>query len=222
MKRAPTEINPAGLDSSVQAPLTQMSFVYVNQLKSLLDIFPHRRFEEITQDLLYAYDGGKQVFIMGNGGSGATASHFACDINKGACSELNKRFRVICLNDNMPTILAYANDISYDDVFAEQLKNFLLPGDVVIGISGSGNSENVVRAISYANEANARTIGLSGFGGGRLSEIVDVPFVAAIDDMQMVEDIHMIAVHMLMQCLHKTLNEDRAVYLSAQQSFFRP
>ncbi len=90
----------------------KFSLDYLTQLKDLLDIFPHNRFEEIGQALISAYDEEKQVFIMGNGGSGATASHFVCDINKGSCSELKKKFKVICLNDNMPTILAYANDLS--------------------------------------------------------------------------------------------------------------
>ncbi len=179
----------------------KFSLQYLAQLKDLLDVFPHERFEEIAQALLSAYHDERQVFIMGNGGSGATASHFVCDINKGSCLDLEKRFRVICLNDNMPSILAYANDLSYDRIFVEPLKNFLRPRDVVIGISGSGNSENVLLAVSYAKEKGALTIGLSGFDGGRLARIVDIPLVAAVSDMQKVEDVHMIVVHMLMQYL---------------------
>jgi D-sedoheptulose 7-phosphate isomerase len=183
----------------------KFSFNYLNQLKGLLDLFPHDRFEEIGQALTSAYDKEKQIFIMGNGGSGSTASHFACDINKGCCFDREKKFKVICLNDNIPTMLAYANDLSYDKVFVEQLKNFLQPGDIVIGISGSGNSENVLQAVSYAKENGARTVGLTGFDGGKLARIVDVPLVAAVNDMQKVEDIHMIVVHMLMQYLCKAL-----------------
>jgi D-sedoheptulose 7-phosphate isomerase len=179
---------------------------YLNHLKEVLDTFPHDRFEEISRTLLSAYEKGKQVFIMGNGGSGTTASHFVCDINKGSCMKLEKKFKVICLNDNMPSILAYANDISYDKIFVEQLKNFLLPGDIVIGISGSGNSENVLQAVSYAKKQGALTVGLSGFDGGKLASIVDIPFVAAVHDMQKVEDVHMIVVHMLMQYICKALN----------------
>lgn len=176
-----------------------LSFSYLEQLKVLLDVFPHDKFEEIGNILMKAYDEGKQIFIMGNGGSGSTASHFACDINKGCCFNLGKKFKVICLNDNIPTMLAYANDLSYDKVFVEQLKNFLQPGDVVICISASGNSENVLQAVSYAKKKEALTIGLTGFDGGKLARIVDVPLVAAINDMQKVEDLHMIVVHMLMQ-----------------------
>lgn len=183
----------------------KFSFNYLKQLKDLLDIFPHDRFDEIGKVLMSAYDKENQVFIMGNGGSGSTASHFACDINKGCCFNLEKKFKVICLNDNVPTMLAYANDLSYSKVFVEQLKNFIQSGDVVIGISGSGNSENVLQAIAYANEKGAKTVGLTGFDGGRLVKIVGIPLVAAINDMQKVEDVHMIIVHMLMQYLCKAL-----------------
>jgi len=183
----------------------RFSLEYLNQLKDLIDIFPHDRFEEIGRALLEAYNQEKQIFIMGNGGSGTTASHFVCDINKGVCMELRKKFKVICLNDNIPTVLAYANDLSYDKIFVEQLKNYLNEGDIVIGISGSGNSNNVLLAVSYASEKRSRTIGLTGFDGGKLAKIVDIPFIAEINDMQKVEDVHMIVVHMLMQYLCREL-----------------
>lgn len=186
----------------------RFSLKYLTQLKDLLDIFPHDTFEDIGKTLISAYDNEKHVFIMGNGGSGSTASHFACDINKGSCFELEKKFKVICLNDNIPTMLAYANDLSYSQVFVEQLKNFLQHGDIVIGISGSGNSENVLQAISYAKGKGARTIGLTGFDGGKLAQIVDIPLVASVNDMQKVEDIHMIVVHMLMQYLCSTIRSN--------------
>jgi D-sedoheptulose 7-phosphate isomerase len=175
-------------------------------LKELLDVFPHDRFDQIGKVLLSAYNNEKQIFIMGNGGSGATASHFACDINKGCCMGHDKKFKVLCLNDNIPTILAYANDLSYDKIYVEQLRNFLQPGDVVIGISGSGKSENVLQALSYAKENGAETIGLTGFDGGKLARIADIPLVARSNDMQKIEDIHMIVIHMLMQYLSKSLN----------------
>lgn len=183
----------------------EFSLDYLKQLKNLLDIFPHSQFEKIGQAMMSAYNKEKQVFIMGNGGSGSTASHFVCDINKGSCFGLEKKFKVICLNDNMPTILAYANDFSYEKIFVEQLKNYIQPGDLVIGISGSGNSENVLKAVSYAREKGAVTIGLTGFDGGKLAKIVDIPFIVAVNDMQKVEDVHMIVVHMLMQYLRDIL-----------------
>jgi D-sedoheptulose 7-phosphate isomerase len=187
----------------------KLSLEYLEELKGLLDAFPHDSFEEVASAILSAYDNEGQIFIMGNGGSGSTASHFACDINKGCCFNVDKKFKVICLNDNIPTMLAYANDLSYDKVFVEQLKNFLKPGDVVIGISGSGNSENVIQAVLYAKQGRAKTIGLTGFDGGRLAMTADIPLVASINDMQKVEDVHMIVVHMLMQYLDRALQAAR-------------
>jgi D-sedoheptulose 7-phosphate isomerase len=178
---------------------------YIKDLKSLLDRFPHDTFHRIFEILLDAYKHDKHIFVMGNGGSGSTASHFVCDINKGSCSGLEKRFKMICLNDNMPSILAYANDQSYEDIFVEQLKNFLEEGDVVIGISGSGNSRNVLKAIEYAKKKGAVTIGLCGYDGGSLSRMVDISLVTEINDMQKSEDLHMIVVHMLMQSLSRAV-----------------
>lgn len=189
----------------------KFSIDYLSKLKDLLDAFPHDRFEQIGRALLDAYHNEKHIFIMGNGGSGSTASHFVCDINKGSCQELKKKFKVMCLNDNIPSILAYANDLSYDKIFVEPLKNFVEEGDLVIGISGSGNSENVLQAISYSKEVGAKTVGLSGFDGGKLSQIADIPFVAAVHDMQKVEDMHMIVVHMLMQYMCRELLNNSAM-----------
>jgi D-sedoheptulose 7-phosphate isomerase len=138
---------------------------------------------------------------MGNGGSGSTASHWACDLNKGCCLGLEKKFKTICLNDNLPTMMAYANDCSYDDIFVEPLKNFFQPDDLVIGISGSGNSQNVLNAIEYANEKGGRTIGLCGYEGGKLHDMVDLSLLAHVNDMQKVEDLHMIIVHISMQVI---------------------
>jgi len=185
--------------------MEQVSKEYIRDLKALLDRFPHDIFQKIFKILLDAYKDDRHIFVMGNGGSGSTASHFVCDINKGSCYRLEKRFKMICLNDNIPSILAYANDQSYEDIFVEQLKNFLREGDVVIGISGSGNSKNVLKAIEYAKEKGAITIGFCGYDGGRLSEIVDVPLIAMINDMQKSEDLHMIVVHMLMQSLSRAV-----------------
>ncbi len=183
---------------------------YLDELASLFEGFNLEQFEKIVSCILDAYKNDKKIFVMGNGGSGSTASHFACDINKGCCMDLEKKFKMICLNDNTPTILALANDVSYDVVFEEQLKNFFTPGDLVIGISGSGNSENVLRAIRYANANGGKTVGLSGFAGGQLSLLVDISLIAKVDDMQKVEDIHLIVIHMIMQIVYSALHEQKA------------
>ncbi|HJO62528.1 MAG: SIS domain-containing protein [Desulfobacterales bacterium] len=182
---------------------------YLTELKEVLDNFNLGQFEKIVNLVLNAYEDKKQIFTMGNGGSASTASHFACDLNKGCCTNLEKKIKMICLNDNIPTLLAFANDVSYDVVFVEQLKNFLNPGDLVIGISGSGNSENVIKAIHHAKQNNGHTIGFSGFSGGKLARMVDVSFVAKVDDMQKIEDIHMILVHMIMQAIYSALQPRR-------------
>ena len=174
---------------------------YIEQLKRVLDMFPHQQFEVMVEVFLSALRNKRNIFVMGNGGSGATASHWVCDINKGCSYGREQRFRMVCLNDNIPTILAYANDVGYEDIFVEQLKNFLEEGDVVVAISGSGNSKNVVKAIEYANSKGAITIGLVGYSGGKLLDLVQIPVHIQVEDMQIVEDVHMIVAHMTMRRL---------------------
>ena len=178
---------------------------YLNELSNVLNDFPHENFDKMIQKIMKSYEEERNIFVMGNGGSGSTASHWACDINKGCCLHLEKKFKMICLNDSIPTMMAYANDISYDDIFVEPMKNFFRPGDLVIGISGSGNSTNVLKAIEFANKNKGRTIGLCGFEGGKLHDMVDIPLLAKVNDMQIVEDIHMIIVHISMQAISTEL-----------------
>lgn len=180
-------------------------------LKSLVDVIERINLDELEtlySLLLESYEAERQIFIFGNGGSAATASHFAVDLNKGVSLGLDKRFKVICLNDNIPTLLAYANDLSYNDIFVEQLKNFLKTGDLVIGISGSGNSENVIRAIEYANSMQAITVAITGFDGGRLKKLAQYSLLVKINDMQITEDVHVIISHLLMRLLYKNLKEE--------------
>lgn len=179
--------------------MNEFSLQYIEDLKKLLDTFPHEQFEQLIGAMLDSCEKGNRIFVMGNGGSAATASHWICDINKGCCFDSALKFRMMCLNDSISTMLAYANDLSYEDVFVEQLKNFFEPGDLVIGISGSGNSQNVLKAIDYANQNGGTTAGLCGYSGGKLYEMVHIPIWVRISDMQKVEDVHMIVVHMVMQ-----------------------
>ncbi len=190
---------------------------YVESLKNALDQFPHFHFERLIEVLLKTYHEERRIFVMGNGGSGATASHWVCDINKGCCQRSEKKFKMICLNDNVSSILAYANDLSYEEIFVEQLKNFFVKGDVVIGISGSGNSQNVINAIDYANRNSGITVGLCGFSGGKLRQSVQIPLLIKIPDMQKIEDIHLIVVHMSMQRLVKELEHFEEQEASKQQ-----
>jgi len=178
---------------------------YLGQLSQILDLFPHEQFEQMIDCLLAAHAEGRRIFIMGNGGSAMTASHFACDLNKGCSLGQERRFKAICLNDSLPTLLAYANDLSYAQIFVEQLKNFYVPGDVVMGISASGNSANVLRAIEYANGHAGITIGWCGFDGGALGPMVRIPLVIRAQDMQKIEDLHLIMAHMTMQQINAAI-----------------
>jgi D-sedoheptulose 7-phosphate isomerase len=180
---------------------------YGEGLRKALDGVPPERFEQLCGLMEDAYRHGRQIFMMGNGGSGSTASHMTCDLNKGVSYGLEKRLKVICLNDNLATLMAYANDVSYEEVFVEQLKNFLQPGDLVIAFSGSGNSRNVLKAIDYANQSGAHTVGLCGFDGGKLSTLAQTSILAPVHDMQQVEDVHLIIFHALMQILCRRLRE---------------
>ena len=180
---------------------------YLDRLKVLLGKSSLEQIVEVTGKILDVYKRDRSIFVMGNGGSGATASHFACDLNKGVSFGLKKRFRVICLNDNLPIMLAYANDLSYPDIFVEQLKNFLKAGDVVIGISGSGNSDNILRAFEYANSKKTVTIGISGFDGGRLALLSKISLVVKSNDMQQIEDVHLAVTHIIMQYFYRKLHE---------------
>lgn len=144
-----------------------------------------------------AREAGRTIFTCGNGGSASTASHFVCDMVKGASYKRDRRFKIMALTDSLPTITAYSNDVSYDIVFAEQLRNFAQAGDVVMAISGSGNSPNVLRAIEYANSIGCKTLGLTGRDGGKLGAMVQLNLQAPVPHMGRIEDAHMIICHML-------------------------
>ncbi len=144
-----------------------------------------------------ARDAGRCIYAIGNGGSASSASHFVNDMGKGASVGREKRFRMIPLTDNVEWITALSNDLSYEDVFVEQLKNFAQPGDVLVAISGSGNSENVLRAVDYAKKVGCHTVGLSGFGGGKLKGSADECIVIGDDHMGRVEDMHLILLHVV-------------------------
>lgn len=140
---------------------------------------------------------GGRVYTFGNGGSGSTASHFASDLNKGARRNDKPPFKAVCLNDNMPLLTAWGNDTHYGMVFQEPLDNFVEKGDVIVAISGSGNSPNVINAVKLAMARGAGTIGLTGFDGGQLKKEVDVPIIVPSNIMEQVEDVHLILCHVI-------------------------
>jgi len=166
--------------------------------------------QKFIQILEHAYHNNKRIFMFGNGGSGATASHFCEDLGKGTLNGKKdiKRFKTISLADNTPYILAWANDEGYETIFEQQLRNLAEPGDVAIGISGSGNSRNVLRAIDYANKNNMITVGMTGFDGGKLKKLAKHVVHIPIDDMGITECVHSIITHYITDYFREKINED--------------
>ena len=176
---------------------------YYDRLKATIDLIDRESIDCAMKTLKKARDEKHFIFIMGNGGSASTASHFTGDFNKGLSLNREKRFRFVCLNDNPATVLSLANDVDYSMVFVEQLKNFLSDGDIVMAISGSGNSANVVNAVEYAKEKGNTVIGLTGFDGGKVKALSDISLHIPINDMQIVEDLHMVFDHLMMSILYR-------------------
>jgi len=174
---------------------------YLGKLIKHLSAIDRDEIDHAVQVVADAWQAGRQIITLGNGGSSMTALHFITDWNKSVFMQGGKPFRGRSLVDNMGLVMAYGNDISFQDIFVEQLKNVLTPGDLVIAISGSGNSENVIRAVKYANENDAVTLGLCGYRGGKLKDMAQHVLWADIDDMQIAEDVHAIFGHMVMQRL---------------------
>lgn len=153
----------------------------------------------------------KKIYICGNGGSAATASHYCCDFNKGVSETLEKKYNMECLSDNIPGLMAVANDMGYKEIFRFPLRNKMNKGDILIGISGSGNSENVICAMEYAKMAGGQTIAIVGYDGGRMKKIADYCIHIEINNMQIAEDIHMIVDHLMMYVLKHMGNENKRI-----------
>ena len=178
---------------------------YISHLQGVLERLSLADVRQSIELVMETYQADRQIFVIGNGGSASTASHIANDLSKGASIPGVRRFRVISLTDNVATMTAWSNDVSYDDVFVEQLKNLINPGDLVIGISASGNSENIIRAIRHAKVVGCKTIGWIGFGGGTLKQIADVSVVVDSHDYGPVEDVHLILNHIHHAWIRKEL-----------------
>lgn len=183
---------------------------YFATVQNLLDQVPFDAVEPVVDALVAANRAGQTVFICGNGGSASTATHFGCDLAKRPIVQGQPRFRVIALTDNNALMTALSNDISYDDVFSEQLLPLVRPNDVVIGISGSGNSRNVLKAMEVAREAGATTVGFCGYDGGKLKGMVDLPVHVPSHTMAMVEDVHLMLEHAICERL-LAVNQEEAL-----------
>jgi len=174
---------------------------YISQVSDTLNKLPLDKIARVIEILNQARIKGRRVFIFGNGGSAATASHFACDLAKGAICQDKPRFKAFALTDNVPLLSAWANDTDYGNIFSEQLENFIEPDDVAIAISGSGNSMNILNGVKAARNKGATTIGFIGFDGGKLEDLVDIPLVVPNHNMEQVEDIHLLLEHVIITCL---------------------
>jgi D-sedoheptulose 7-phosphate isomerase len=170
---------------------------YLISVRQTLGDLSQPAIQRLIDRILTARAADKQIFVFGNGGSAATASHFACDLGKGTIQPNKRRLRVISLCDQIPMMTAWANDADYSDIFVEQLRNLMNHGDLVIGISSSGNSPNVLKALQYARERGATTMALSGFRGGKVKDIVDECLVVPSTSVQIIEDIHLILGHII-------------------------
>lgn len=186
---------------SLAAEVQEFATQYLSGLKHCLDSLDLSKIAAIVRLLHEAYTEGRNIFIIGNGGSAATASHMACDLGRPIPAEpgtrTTKRLRVTTLTDNMPLVTAWANDVGYDAVFAEQLRGAVDEGDVLIAISGSGNSANIIKAVRLATAMGAKTIGILGFDGGIVRELVDEYIVVDSDDYGYIEDVHLVLNHLI-------------------------
>lgn len=200
----------AGTSSRVSSPSTIASTQeYFEMYKDVVTLLPYSVVDEIVEELLHRYEHGKAVFLFGNGGSAALASHIACDLGKGTLVNGNSqtRFRAVALTDNIPLMTAWANDSSYERIFAEQLSNLISPGDVAFAISGSGNSPNVLSALQVARAAGAVTVGLTGFQGGKMKPLCDYCVVVPSNNMQIIEDFHLSVAHAMFSVIRDRISE---------------
>ncbi len=184
----------------------------------MLRTISHVHLERIQVLLEHAYRNGRRIFIMGNGGSAATASHFALDLAKNTIMPYAPRVKAISLTDHVPLITAWGNDTAYEHIFAEQLATMIEPGDVVIGISASGNSQNVINAFLLAQRSHATTIGLLGAKGGKIKDMVDAYILAPGENIEQEEDAHLILAHVITRHMHEVVRSYDRVLVSLSTS----
>jgi D-sedoheptulose 7-phosphate isomerase len=178
---------------------------YFADLTQVIGSLSEEQVQDLVDTIAEAYQSDRQVFILGNGGSAAAASHLACDLQKGIGGVAPKRFKAMAVTDNVPIMTAWANDTDYSEIFVRQLDTWVNPGDLVIAISGSGNSPNVIKAVQLANDRGALTYGLTGFKGGKLAQVAKKSIVVPSNSMQHIEDVHVILAHLVYTCLKKII-----------------
>lgn len=182
---------------------------YLSSLHQTMNELPKEKILKAIELLHSARLAGRQIFIMGNGGSASTATHFVCDLAKNTRAKGWPHYKVIGLTDNMAIFSAYANDEGYENVFSQQLDNLIMPDDIVIGISASGNSKNVLNGIALAKSRNAITVGFTGFDGGQLADLVHLNIHVNSNIIEHVEDIHLMLEHMIVKCLRDQVDAQK-------------
>lgn len=178
---------------------------YLKRLSETVMNIDKESLNEAIRTLLDTRDRDGTIYIFGNGGSAATASHCVCDFNKGISLKLDKKFNFVCLSDNTATVTAIANDIGYDEIYRIQLKDRLKKNDLIFAISGSGNSKNIINAVEYAREQGVKVISLTGYDGGKLLGLSDCPIHIKVNDMQIAEDAHMMVCHLIASVIARHL-----------------
>jgi D-sedoheptulose 7-phosphate isomerase len=180
---------------------------YLEELSATIPKLPLSAIDCLVRVFLEAYESGRTIFLFGNGGSAALASHMACDLGKGTVAAAGKRLRAVALTDNVALITAWANDTRYESIYAEQLENLLHAGDVACAISASGNSPNILAALRFARRAGAITAGITGFQGGKMKSLCDVCVVVPSDNMQIIEDLHLSISHSVFLVLWQQIRQ---------------
>ncbi len=195
MFAVPPELDFHDAQGKVETMLMKDAKTYFDDVARVIANMPITAIDQIVTMFMDAYEAGQRIYLFGNGGSAALASHFACDLGKGAANGSGRRFQALALTDNIPMMTAWANDANYEDIFAEQLVNFVRPGDIAFAISGSGKSANVIKALRVARDAGAFTVGLTGCRGGHMKDLCDVCLIVPSDNMQIIEDLHLSVTH---------------------------
>ncbi len=218
-------MDPKAADLSAHLPQVHAAITdfatYFERHASAVENLPYLQIERVADELYRAYEEGRRVFLFGNGGSASLASHLACDLGKGTvvAGKAQQRFRVLALTDNIALITAWANDTAYEQIFAEQLRNFVECGDIAFAISGSGNSPNVLLALQAARDAGAINIGLTGFKGGKMRGLCDLCIVIPSDNMQIIEDLHVSIAHALFTVIrHRIVNREENLAAKLSQA----
>jgi D-sedoheptulose 7-phosphate isomerase len=216
MKPNPLRMGKARCDDD-RSPIANAQ-QYFELYQDVVSQLPYVTIDAIVDELLARYEQGRTVFLFGNGGSAALASHLACDLGKGTLvnGDSRNRFRVVALTDNIPLMTAWANDASYERIFAEQLQNLVCPGDVAFAISGSGNSPNILAGLQVARAVGAVTIGLSGFQGGKMKPLCDYCVVVPSNNMQVIEDFHLSVAHAMFSVIRDRISQAAPARVFAQ------